>query len=478
MNAPLKPDKDLDPAPPPEAPGELDSSWAISYADARDIEEEVKWLCFCIDHRIQCTFELDQEAIAQGFPTAPELSSAQSPFAVLLHQKNATLADRLILILAATPHIAPEALDIFFTHNKNFDRIYTEFGGIHNGHGAFQPTYQTALFILSGQDVTARYQFHTLLHPEHWLFKDDILDTSVNNPETVYSERPLRLSGSSQNQLLHGGQSRPGPEFPAAPISTRLDWDDLILSDSVDDDLRSIEDWLNYGDQLMQDPVLGKTTRPGFRALFHGPPGTGKTLTAALLGKSSGRPVYRVDLSLIVSKFIGETEKNLARIFATAEHKNWILFFDEADALFANRSAVSSSNDRHANQEVAFLLQRIEDYNGLVILASNLKDNIDEAFCRRFQAMVYFPKPEFRERLKLWQRSFSPNIPPANDVDLQRIAREYELSGGSITNIVRGLSLTALREKDVKNKEEISISAVLLKQGIRKELLKEGVCVI
>jgi SpoVK/Ycf46/Vps4 family AAA+-type ATPase len=127
------------------------------------------------------------------------------------------------------------------------------------------------------------------------------------------------------------------------------------------------------------------------RILFIGAPGTGKKTLASFIGQQSGKEVYRIDLSMVVSKYIGETEKNLSKVFDAAEHKNWILFFDEADALFGKRTDVRDAHDKYANQEVAYLLQRIENYNGLVILASNMKNNIDDAFTRRFQMIINFP---------------------------------------------------------------------------------------
>src|SRR5204863_2251929 len=141
-----------------------------------------------------------------------------------------------------------------------------------------------------------------------------------------------------------------------------------------------------------------------------GPPGTGKTLTAGLLGKEFNKDVYRVDLSQIVSKYIGETEKNLSKIFDRAEHKDWILFFDEADALFGKRTNVQSSHDKYANQEVSYLLQRVEDYAGLLILSSNFKNNLDDAFIRRFHEVVHFPLPDARQRLILWEKSLPSSL--------------------------------------------------------------------
>ena len=208
--------------------------------------------------------------------------------------------------------------------------------------------------------------------------------------------------------------------------------------------------------------------QPGFTSLFHGPPGTGKTLSACLLGKHCGCDVYKIDLSMIVSKYIGETEKNLARIFDMAEHKQWILFFDEADALFGKRTRVDDAHDRYANQEISFLLQRIEEFNGVVILASNLKANIDDAFMRRLQSMVYFPMPKPAERLRIWTNAFSPRAEPEQKIDLGRIAEKYELAGGTIMNVVRYASLKAL------SRQSVVILLEDLEEGIRREFQKEG----
>src|SRR5699024_10733916 len=159
---------------------------------------------------------------------------------------------------------------------------------------------------------------------------------------------------------------------------------------------------------------------------------------------------YRIDLSLTVSKYIGETEKNLARIFDWASDKQWILFFDEADALFGKRTEISSAHDRYANQEVSYLLQRMEDYPGMVILATNLKSNIDEAFTRRFQSVIYFPVPGKEERFELWKNAFPKQITLHDSVDLEQLADQYELTGASIMNVVRYCSLMALDDGDTQ----------------------------
>jgi len=206
--------------------------------------------------------------------------------------------------------------------------------------------------------------------------------------------------------------------------------------------------------------------------LVTGPSGTGKTLTASLLGKNFDMDVYKIDLSMVVSKYIGETEKNLARVFDKAESKDWILFFDEADALFGKRSNTSDSHDRYANQEVSYLLQRMEDYDGLVILCSNFKKNIDEAFFRRFQLILDFEIPDVHHRFILWERSKTSDFEYDKDVDLEYLAEQHELSAASIINVLHYCILKCLSRKD-KIIREKDIQA-----GLRIEKIKEGKSIV
>jgi SpoVK/Ycf46/Vps4 family AAA+-type ATPase len=241
-----------------------------------------------------------------------------------------------------------------------------------------------------------------------------------------------------------------------------------VLDTYALEDVHEILAWLKHKKVLLHDWGLARRIKAGYRALFYGPPGTGKTMTAALLGKSTGHKVYKIDLSQIVSKYIGETEKNLASIFDQAENSNWILFFDEADALFGRRSLSKDAKDRYANQEVAYLLQRIEEFTGVAILATNFKGNIDEAFTRRFQAMIYFPMPNEAQRLRLWRDAFTGPLPISPQIDWDNIAQQYEVSGGAIINVLRYCALTAVqRTKPLITAEDVH-------QGVRRELRKEG----
>jgi len=246
-----------------------------------------------------------------------------------------------------------------------------------------------------------------------------------------------------------------------------MEWDDLVLRPATLAQIDSIKRWIDHHEELERDGAIGHKVKPGFRALFYGPPGTGKTITAGLLGKQFGKkPVYRIDLSQVVSKFIGETEKNLEKIFLKALNKGWFLFFDEADALFGKRSNVSSANDRFANQEVSYLLQRIEDFPGLVMLSTNLKNNIDRAFIRRFDEIIHFPMPDASERFKIWKKNQPSGIMLASGVNLEEYATKYEFSGASIANIMQYAALCALARKEQITKDDIT-------SAVKKELKKE-----
>ena len=381
-------------------------------------------------------------------------------------RQDISFSERVVVMLALMPHTSPQSLDIFFVQNKNFDRQYTEFGGWKGlSHGGFLPTGETASFILAGEDMERKKKVIRMFQKDHWFYAQNI----------------LRLEGAGEGEPFLSGQLRPSEEFlshvlldreykpdynigfPAKRITTALEWEDMILDYATLEALEEINTWIRHQHTIMEDWGLKRFLKPGYRALFYGPPGTGKTLAATLLGKKNDMDVYRVDLSMIVSKYIGETEKNLAKVFDMAENRNWILFFDEADALFGKRTSTNTSNDRHANQEVAYLLQRIEDFPGTVILATNLKSNIDEAFSRRFQSIIYFPMPDEELRAALW-RSMLPKEWLGDDAEeLIATAAQTELSGGSIANVVRRCAVTLIKA------QKQMLNPVLLCDSIHRE---------
>ena len=224
-------------------------------------------------------------------------------------------------------------------------------------------------------------------------------------------------------------------------VAQRVDqpfgWSDLVLPGDRLQRLHALGDRLRHRalvhDQWGFAATLGAAR--GVAALFTGPSGTGKTMAAGVLARTVGLDLYRVDLAGVVSKYIGETEQNLARVFAAAEAADVVLFFDEADALFGKRTEVRDAHDRYANVEVAYLLQRIEAHDGVVVLATNLRKNVDEAFLRRLQFVVEFPLPDREHRLRIWQQIWPAAAPLDPALDLFLLADRYELTGGSIRNV-------------------------------------------
>jgi hypothetical protein len=231
----------------------------------------------------------------------------------------------------------------------------------------------------------------------------------------------------------------------ARPVTTGFGWDDLILPAHQRNQLRELETAIRNASGVLTDWNF-ESRLPygrGITALFSGPSGTGKTMAAGILARELGLDLYKIDLSRVVSKYIGETEKNLDRIFQQAEDANAMLFFDEADALFGKRSAIKDAHDRYANIEIAYLLQKMEEREGVTILATNLRTNMDEAFLRRIRFGVEFPMPEYAQRLEIWRGSMPAEIRLADDVDLPLLAKRLRVSGGSIMNVCLGAASLA-----------------------------------
>ncbi len=441
---------------------------AVTLKDSlHTLHRELQWLSDMIIYRFADYF---QQSSQYAYPEPPDLSEDDSFYAALLRDLELDDIGRLLILIGLAPHLRPAVFDIFFTKNAKFDRFYAEFGGLKGEkHSGFIPTGETAAFIIAGNDLHKRFQLQRCFDEEHVLYIHNILSLGFTNQyEPIWSAELV----ISKEFLTHVTLSEPykprySPSFPAEQLTTKLDWNDAVFDAQVLQEVNHIQAWIAHEENIMKTWNLQKYLKKGYRTLFYGPPGTGKSMTAALLGKSNNMEVYRIDLSGVVSKYIGETEKNLAKLFDMAEHKKWILFFDEADALFGKRISTQSSNDMFANQQVSYMLQRIEEFDGVVILASNFKNNIDDAFLRRFQSVVYFPKPDPSLRLQLWQKYFS-HFDMAN-VNLEKIATDYEISGGSIINVLRYCSIASSK----RNTRVILESDII--KGIKKEFLKEGI---
>jgi len=434
------------------------------------LQKEINWLREVIKTRFEFYFN-QQNKIQIINNEPPDLSQDNSVYSRFITHYKFSGIERLAVILTLAPHLQPQVLDAFFTKNKQFNRVFTEFGGIKAKiHSGFVPTGETLAFLAGATDLYTKLTVIKLFRNEHLFIKHDILKLTPAEDNEPELSGTLEISQEFFELFTYGETAKPNfsSKFPAKLITTKLTWDDFIAGENLVRDMDDILLWVKHSDKILNEWKLDEIIKPGYRALFYGPPGTGKTFAASLLGQKTNKDVYKIDLSMIVSKWVGETEKNLARIFDMAENKDWILFFDEADAIFGKRTKTQSSQERYANQEVAYLLQRTENYNGTIILASNLKSNMDDAFTRRFQSIIYFPMPKANQRLRLWQNYFSKSLKLDPEINLKEIAEEYEITGGSIVNVLKFCAIHA-----AENNSKI-VDIEILREGIRKERIKEG----
>ncbi len=427
------------------------------------LKEAFDYLQFYLEARISSYFG---DTPFKASPPPADLKRALSDVIPAVRDAD----DWLLVMLALVPHLQPDFFEQLIRIQLPSGGDFPQFGGARGtNHRGMLPTGETAQFMLAGTDLKSRLGIHARLSPDAPLPKAGILSLEpVRDGEPAMSGRII-LEQEWVDKLLTGREPAPqfGPGFPAKHILTEMEWADAVLSPGTAQQVDDIRAWLDHQSKIEADDNLKRKIKPGYRVLFHGPSGTGKTLTAALLGRQFGKEVYRIDLSQIVSKYIGETEKNLESVFRRAERKDWILFFDEADALFGKRTSVQSAHDKYANQEVSYLLQRVEDYAGLLILASNFKNNLDDAFIRRFHAIVHFPPPNAQERHQLWQKSMPASLPADKSVDLRELAEHYELTGAGILNVVHYAALRA----HVAGSKTLTHDGLMA--GIRKEFLKE-----
>jgi SpoVK/Ycf46/Vps4 family AAA+-type ATPase len=249
----------------------------------------------------------------------------------------------------------------------------------------------------------------------------------------------------------------------ATRIVPRRTWDDLVLRPADLERVRMVAARYRHRQRVFEDWNFGATPSAGVVAMFSGPPGTGKTLSAEVIAADLGLDLFKINLATMVSKYIGETEKNLSRVFDAAEHRDWILFFDEADALFGKRSEVSEAKDRYANIEVAYLLQRVETFEGFVIISTNLAGNIDTAFQRRLHGRVTFANPERPARARLWDLHLPPEF-CAPEVDREKLAN-LSLAGGGIRNAAIAAAFLAAADGTPIGREHLRVA-------VKRELQK------
>ena len=281
---------------------------------------------------------------------------------------------------------------------------------------------------------------------------------ALRTAEQAGTQVSAAIVQDAARRLGRGGTQRAAGRGGSAVL------DDLVLPDRTRDEVSRLIAWATHRDDVFALGDLqgkgGKGT--GIAALFSGNPGTGKTLAAHVVADALGMDLFQVDLSSIVDKYIGETEKNLEKVFTEAESLNCVLFFDEADSLFGSRSAVGDSKDRYANQEVAYLLQRMESFDGITVLATNLRGNLDQAFARRLHFMIHFPDPDAATRANLWEHHLAqlPALDPDDPVDVALLADNLEVAGGDIRNIVLSAAYEAVAQDRLVGMRDMHFAVV------------------
>lgn len=441
---------------------------SIKETDILEVEEELKWLSQIILFRLtKPEARLDFEDIA----TPPPLK-AESHYMAFVKKYAWGSVERLALALGMAAVYKPEVL-LPFTEKFKETALQYRFGGnIRERSISFTPTVRTIWFLLSGNDPLLLQHYRHVLHGKHRLFRDDILRYLPVTSSLALPHREFELDDRFLDHFIGEPFPRLDSEtdFPATLSETPLDFEDVVLTEKVKEELKDLTKFIRNRHKLRAMGEVRKRLKTSYVVIFSGDPGTGKTVTARTLGKKYGMPVYIVNLSRIVSKYIGETEKNLERVFDRFDGQDCILFFDEADALFGKRTEVKDSKDRYANQEVAFLLQKIEAFEGIVILATNVNDvqqSFDKAFQRRIRRQIKFEFPTETERLLLWQKTLPPPFHYEEGL-AEKLGRNYQLTGSNVHNITSDVIIEAL-DRDTE-----TITFDMVEPYLKTEFQKRG----
>jgi hypothetical protein len=386
---------------------------------------------------------------------APAAFAGEGPFGTVVRDVGLDVPDAVILAAALAPEI-----------DERYAALYTLVSG--------RPGAPPGLTGESARNLAARTTAGRLaaaerLAPDAPLRAAGLVRLDSAGADGLLAGR-LRIDADLGPWLLGRRPEIPDgtAEFPAVPLSTVHRLDHVIVPTAVTAALAGLVARIRDRRRIVHDWGFGRHHDDvgGIVALFHGPSGTGKTMAAAVVAREAGLPAFRIDLSRLVSKYIGETEKNLARVFDVAQRLDCVLVFDEADAIFGRRTEINEARDRYANQEVSYLLQRIERHRGVVVLTTNLLANIDEAFQRRIGVVVAFPVPSPVERRRLWRGVFPPELPLA-ELDVEGLAERYDLTGAQIRDATLDAAYLAADDGQVVTGEH-------LLTAIRRQYAKAG----
>lgn len=391
------------------------------------------------------------DGVGEGLPDRRRFDGI-GPLAEVIAAADLTAAEALVLVAAVAPYVD--------------ERFAARYAALTDRPGVTGLTGEVARTLVA-RSFAGRLDAAVLLSPQGRLRSTGLVDL----------DPPGDLTGLVRPEpaLLAWVTGQPPPavtvtaDFPARPLSTVHTLADVVLPAAARGRIADLEARIGHQHTVVHDWGFGThhDNASGLIALFHGPPGTGKTMTAAALAASVGLPAYLVDLSALVSKYIGETEKSLGKVFDRAARERCLLVFDEADAIFGTRTEVDDAHDRYANQEVSYLLSRIEQHPGTVVLTTNLVANIDAAFQRRIHVMVEFPEPGPGERERLWRSVMPERLPVDHGLDLAGLARRYPLTGAQIREATLDAAYLAAANGRVVTEQH-------LVAGVRRQYEKAG----
>ena len=400
------------------------------------IEQELKWLENIIV--LRCSDP------AAEIPV-PEHEIPPS-YKIFIGEHEITIPERILLAIGMARHYRP---DVFIPLLKNItDPLFFSLAGgaVKDNSLQYYPTLRTAIYLAGGSKLEKRIVLHQLFHGTNHLFRNGFMKMrqSFVTDDQEKADKEIYMDENTVKNFTELNFIPAGTDAFFQKQQAQLTFSEVVLTQKTRDELSFFITFLKNREKLLQ--LKTKKIKSGYVVIFAGEPGTGKTLTAKLIGSVFGYPVKVVNLAGVVSKYIGETEKNLDLIFNEAEVNHQMLFFDEADALFGKRTEVKDAHDKYANQETAFLLQRLESFNGVVILATNLREfslSFDKAFQRRIRKVVHFEFPGYAERKSLWE-GMLPEGYKFDEGSLEYLAFNYQLTGANINNIISNAMINAL----------------------------------
>jgi len=435
---------------------------------------EQQWLRSCIETRVSIVQNKlpDASDIFTLNPPPAIVPDEKSEYNRLLKRHQLNQEERLLLALSICNHYNPRTLNVFIQSPQLHlgARVVKT-----NNELSLLPTAETFFFLVNGNRNADYRRLHHYFSPNHVFYRESILDLSDTPAGVSRFDGALNVSISYRDLLLYNEYQPPrfSSEFPAHLLTTKLNWNDLVLMPQTQNLLDEMKNRLVHeADVRGWETATGKLDdhmRPGMRVLLYGASGQVKTLTTALFGKLLKRDVYRIDLSAIISKYVGETSKNLRNLFDTAERKDWIIFIDEGDALLGMRADLSNSqsNTTHnSNQDVAYILQRIETFDGIIIVATNLANNIDAAFERRFEGRIMYVALNPEKQMKVWNNVWPKKLKMEPGANLDLLLAQNSLSPASIVNVIQRIAIMMAEQ----NKTEVP--AEIIRKCVMDEALK------